>query len=425
MAIRFLRRLWKNLGTVLLSFTLSIAVWISAVVASDPNEACSQPKTVTLEVIGQDEDLLIIGELPAQVTISLQAPGSICRELASQPGLVHASINLTNRREGAYQLPIELEIDTQPVRILEILPHNVDLYLEAQVSVEHAIKVILVGEPARGFQTEATILDIEEVNISGPASLLEQVVEVWAELDISDAREAIIVAVSLVAVDENGQEIIGLILHPDSVQVNQPIVQARGFRTVVVLAETVGQPASGYRLTTIQVSPPTVTISSSDPEQVESLPGFVSTLPLDLSNLTENEEVRLSLDLPPGVFVEGEQTVLVFVGITAIEGTTRMTIPVEIIGLASGLGTQISLETVDVFLSGPVAILNSLTVEDVRIFVDLTEITEVGKHLVELTIEILADRIQLDSINPPTVEVVVIIQLTPIVTPTENATPSP
>ncbi|MEK6256859.1 MAG: CdaR family protein, partial [Chloroflexota bacterium] len=329
MANRLVRSIWKNLGTVLLSFTLAIAVWISAVVAGDQNEECIQPNVVSLEVRGQDEDLLIIGDLPDQVSVSLQAPSSICRELASQPGLVKAVIDLTDFKEGEYQLLIDLEIDTQPVRILEILPHNVDIFLEEQVRIDRVIKTVLTGEPARGFQAETTILDVANVIISGPVSLLEQVAEVRVEIDITGARESISIPVTLVGVDENGQEISGLTFEPEIVQVNQPIVQAGGFRTVAVRVETVGQPESGYRLTTIQVSPPTITISSSDPQQVEALPGFVSTLPLDLSNLTDNEEVRLSLVLPPGVFVEGEQTVLVFVGITAIEGTTVMSIPVE------------------------------------------------------------------------------------------------
>jgi YbbR domain-containing protein len=256
---------------------------------------------------------------------------------------------------------------------------------------------------------------------------VEQVTEIWAELDISGAQTSISEEVSLIGVDQNGQIVTGISIEPSTVRLTQSIIQSGGFRTVVVRVETEGQPGAGYLLTTIQVSPPTVTISSADPQQIENLPGFVSTQPLDLSELTENVEVRLSLDLPSGVVVVGEegQSVLVFVGITAIEGTVVMPVPVEIIGLAPGLQAQISPETVDVILSGPVAILNSLTSEDVRVFADLTEYGVVGTYLVELTVEILPDRVQLDSINPTTVEVTLTILLTPIATPTPTPTPEP
>ncbi|MCH7664026.1 MAG: hypothetical protein IH859_09200 [Chloroflexi bacterium] len=55
----------------------------------------------------------------------------------------------------------------------------------------------------------------------------------------------------------------------------------------------------------------------------------------------------------------------------------------------------------------------------------MSEHEEVGRFVVELIVEILPDRVQLDSTNPITVEITLIIQLTPIATPTENVTPSP
>lgn len=427
MASKLLLRVWSNLGTFTFSFVLALAVWISAVVAADPNEECTQPNKVILEFTGKDSDLLFIGDLPETVNVRLQAPRSICRELESQPEQVHAFVDLTGILEGGHTLPVEIKPTIQPVRILEILPRDISIVLEELARIELPIVKVLSGEPARGFQTELPVLEFESAQVSGPQSLVEQVTEIWAELDISGAQTSISEEVSLIGVDQNGQIVTGINIEPSTVRLTQSIIQSGGFRTVVVRVETEGQPGAGYLLTTIQVSPPTVTISSADPQQIENLPGFVSTQPLDLSELTENVEVRLSLDLPSGVVVVGEegQSVLVFVGITAIEGTVVMPVPVEIIGLVPGLQAQISPETVDVILSGPVAILNSLTSEDVRVFADLTEYEAVGTYLVEVTVEILPDRIQLDSKNPTTVEITLTILLTPIATPTPTPTPEP
>lgn len=425
MATNIGQRVWKNFGTLLLSFALAFAVWISAVVSADPNEECRQINSVTINLDGLGSEMLIIGDVPETITVRLQAPSSICREMASQPGLVRAQVDLNGVAAGENTLPIVVNISAQPVRLLEFLPKFISVEIEEHAQIELSIKMVLNGEPARGFQTEDPVLDIEKAAVSGPLSLIQQVEEIWAVLDINGKQASISELVLLTGVDGNGQIVSGITIEPQRVLVTQPIIQSGGFRTVAVRVETVGQPGAGYRLTTIQVSPPTVTISSADPQMIEDLPGFVSTQQLDLSELTENEEVRLSLELPPGVFVEGEQTVLVFIGITAIESTVVLTVPVEIIGLALGLEAQISPETVDVFLSGPVAILNALTEEDVRVFVDLSEHDEVGRFVVELIVEILPDRLQLDSTNPITVEITLIIQLTPIATPTENATPSP
>lgn len=403
---------------------LSLAVWISAVVAADPNEECAQPNQLSLDLPGKNPDLLVINELPTEISVLLQAPSSVCRELASQPDLVQAVLQLSDFGSGEYTLPVEILIGTRPVRVLDVLPSHIKIVLEIQARVDFNILPILTGEPARGFQTENLELNFDQAQVTGPQSLVDQVNEVWAELDISGVQSTVNLPVLLKAVDAAGQIVSGISIDPPTVNFTQIIVQSVGYRTVAVRVETEGQPSSGYLLTAIQVLPPTVTISSSDPQQVDNLPGFVSTQPLDLTDLTNDEQFRLSLDLPPGVFVEGEQTVLVLVGITAIEGNKVVTVPVENIGLTPGLEAQISPETVDVFLSGPVAILNALTEQDVRVFVDLSEHEETGTFLLILTVEILPDQVQLDSVNPTTVEVTLIVRLTPFPTPALTPTPT-
>jgi YbbR domain-containing protein len=425
MAMRLMQRAWKNVNTVLLSLALAVAVWISAVVASDPNEECAEPKTAALELQGKVDELLVIGSLPQEVSVKMQAPASICRELESQPELVRAILDLSGVQSGQHELPVEVVLDTQPVRVLEVLPREVEIVLETIARVEKSVVVMVEGQPARGFQLETALVDQRLVEVSGPQSLVDQVSDVWAVIEVSGAQTTVSAQVELKAVDEDGQQVANVEISPGEARVTQGIVQSGGFRTVAVRVETIGQPGLGYRLTTIEVSPPTVTISSADPQQLDELPGFVSTQLLDLTELTDDEEFRLSLDLPLGVFVEGEQTVLVFVGIRAIEGTTVMTVPVEFIGLTAGLDAQFSPEFVEVFLTGPVAILNELGEDDVRVFVDLTEFTSVGTYLVEVKVEILPDRIEVESKNPQTVEVTLVVELTPRAVPTDTPTPGP
>jgi YbbR domain-containing protein len=99
-----------------------------------------------------------------------------------------------------------------------------------------------------------------------------------------------------------------------------------------------GQVASGYRLTNISVNPPAITVFSGDPTLVSALPGFVETEPLNLNDASQDIELRLALNLPAGISVVGEQTVLVQVGIDAIEGSLSLNnMPVTVIGLAEGL----------------------------------------------------------------------------------------
>ena len=54
-----LRWIGRNLGTLILAFVLAVVVWVSAVVAADPNQEGVYPSAVDLEIIAQDPALLL------------------------------------------------------------------------------------------------------------------------------------------------------------------------------------------------------------------------------------------------------------------------------------------------------------------------------------------------------------------------------
>jgi YbbR domain-containing protein len=95
------------------------------------------------------------------------------------------------------------------------------------------------------------------------------------------------------------------------------------------------------------------------------------------------------------------------VGIAAVETSISLSVPIGIIGLGTGLEAVVSPESVDIFLTGPLPILDDLTTDDIIIFVDLTDL-EAGSHLVGLQVEILPERVVQEAINPDTIEVTII-----------------
>ncbi len=83
------------------------------------------------------------------------------------------------------------------------------------------------------------------------------------------------------------------------------------------------------------------------------------------------------MNLPNGVDLVGDQSVLVQVGVAAIEGSiTLADLPIEVIGLPEDLEAKISPGVVDVVISGPLPLLDSLAEDDVRVILDLSSVTE-------------------------------------------------
>ena len=243
-------------------------------------------------------------------------------------------------------------------------------------------------------------------------------------LDITNANQTITRDEVPQLLDADGQVVNGLTISPESVSVTQPIVLLGGYRYVIVRAVTVGQVATGYRVTNIFSTPIGIVVFSSNPELVNNLPGYIETQPIDLTGKEDDFEILVDLNLPEGITVVGDSKVLVQVSIAAVESSLAISLPVEIIGLSPGLEANVNPLVVNVILTGPVPVLNALGPTDVRVVVDLTGY-EVGTYQFTPQVNILPERVQLSSILPATVEVTIIIAPTPTQTLTPNGTTTP
>jgi YbbR domain-containing protein len=208
-------------------------------------------------------------------------------------------------------------------------------------------------------------------------------------------------------------------INPADVAVSLPIRLLGGFKNAAVKVVTKGQVADGYRLTSISVSPPTVTLFSDDPNAIDEIPGYVETLPVDLTNLSDDVEISTGLNLPENVTLVREPSVLVQVSVAAIEGSLTITVPVEPVNLSPELQADISPATVDVIVSGPLNLLDQLSPANFRVIVDLGDLPP-GVYQRQVVVDLQPDEVRVQTTLPESGEVT--LELAP--TPTPLGTPS-
>jgi YbbR domain-containing protein len=363
-----IRWLTTNLRTFLLAFALSIAVWVTAVTAADPDETQAYPIPIPIEFIGQDTGLVMTGTVPGQVEVTLRAPRSVWETLLVDGNGVRAVADLTGLDAGEHQVRVQVQVGISPVKIVTVAPATLEISLEPLTTRQFPVTVILTGQSATGYLVGETIANPQQVALSGPETAVAQVRQIQAVLEIDGARQNITTSILLQAVDSDGDPVDGVTIYPDTAQIEVPLLQQGGYRDLAVKVVTVGGLASGYRLKTVNVSPLVVTVYSGDTALVNSLPGYVETIPLNLAGASENIQVELGLDLPPNVTVVGEQTVLVQIEIVPMESSLTIAYrPIEVVGLSSNLRASLSPQTMDVILSGPLSVLNSLTPSNVNV----------------------------------------------------------
>jgi YbbR domain-containing protein len=406
--VRPLRWLWGNLASLLLAFILAAAVWIVAVISEDPTDTRELPSPVAIDYIGLRQGLLIVGDPPpTSGRVTLRAPLSVW-DLVSLDS-VGLTVDLTGLEEGTHSLQVEPILSVQPARVEAHQPESVTLTLERAATTSVDVEVVTLGEPQLGYRTSAAGASPARTILLGAVSQVDQLASVRAEVNVTDRREDFEQEVTLVALDGAGNRLLGLQFDPARVLVTVQIEPRERFQLVSVVPNLEGEEQladAGYRLTDVSVTPEVVTVFSADPEALEALPGFVLTLPLDLSGATGDLERRLSLALPAGISPVENQGVLVRVSIAPVEGTITLSRVVEVRGLAVGLFAQLSPESVDIILTGPLPTLNSLQLEDVRVIVDLLDLGP-GTHQILPQVIISPTDVESEPVFPATIQVTI------------------
>ncbi len=405
--MKHIRKFIQSLPTLFSALLFAVIVWIFAVTQADPIETRTYPRPIQMEVIGLGQNLMITNDITQQVNMAIRAPSSIHTQLENDINLLDATLDLTGLEPGVHTLTPQVTLGLAPAEIVRISPTSVFVRLDAIVTEVFPVKLRVIGNPAIGYEVQPPELSNENVLISGPQELIDTIQQVVAEINIADISEDVQRMIELVPYDAEELPVTGISLNPSTIQVTIPVTQRGGFRTVVVKIVTSGQIAPGYRLTNIFAMPPTVTIFSADPNLVDTIPGFVETTPINLNMASEDIDIRVALNLPEGINVVGSQNVTVQIGIDPIQSSLSISnVPIQIEGLGEGLEAELSPEVVDIFLSGPLPLLDQLDQPDILILIDLTDR---GPGTYQLEPEVLLEdtQISVDVILPSSIEVTI------------------
>lgn len=403
---RFALTVLKNLPLMILSLLAAFVIWLFAVSSSDPTEEGRFPQNVAIEVKGLGDGLVLTNDLPLNVNINLRAPSSIWRRMSLEKVTGKATIDLTGLEAGEYEVPVQVQIGISPIHILSYSPQTVTVKMERYETREYEIKVKELGEIPTAFKAEPPVLSSDKVTISGPVSQLDRISEVRVLLDHSNATSSIEKVLSVNALTDSNLVIKDVAISPEKITLTQEINMRGGYRILSVKLVTKGELQSGYRVTNIGVDPVYATVYCSDRSLLDSFPSYIETTPVDLSEITENTSRKISLMIPDGATLVGDQNVNLNVAIEEIEGTITLSeVPIKLIGEDENLQAQYSPETIDVYLTGPVNELNNVTMENVSAIVDLKDLGP-GSYQIEPLIEISTDKeVQVQSVLPAAIEV--------------------
>ena len=424
----------QQLGSLLLALVLGVVVWVNATYEVDPPRQDVFGTAVSIQALNLGSSLAVTNNPSRTANVEIRAFTSSWDRLSAASFM--ATADLGGLGPGVHQVPVTVTCIDDTVDIISARPDT--LYVELEPLMQRTMTVTAELEDVDtlplGYSAEVSGISPATVTLHGAQSRIDQVTKVVARVSLEGAREPAVVEVDLVAVRSGGGQVEGVTVLPETASVSYDIARRFNYREVAVRTRTEGTPARGYFVSNVRVEPDIVTLVGP-PAIISEMPGVVSTAgTVDITGATRMVAERLPLDLPEVVSVLSEaegalEEVLVTVEIDPVMGGTTLEVPLIARRRSLDLVAELSVQSVDVILTGPAVILDELQSDLVQAFVDVGGLgAGVHQLKVEVVIDVdanprLADLV-VNNVAPTSVEVTLTLLPTPTPQPTVSPTPS-
>ncbi len=416
MEINALQSALSKLGSFLLALILAIIVWAVAISEENPSVRKLFPESIPIEIINKAPNVVVFGDVIDRVRLTIQAPQSSWDNLRRES--FQAWVDLEGLSPDMYDMKVQVKCSDEAVKIWEIKPAKISIRLEELKEKMAEVRPNIADSAPLGYIYRTPTVTPTQAKVSGPASLVDQVVTVVADIYLQNAKSTVEKNITLIARDLQGEAVKDVEIDPPRAKVRVPIDQRLGYKDVSVRVILEGKIASGYRISNVSIDPSIVTVVGN-PSAISNIPGYLETAPIDVSGASADIVERVTLILTEGVsLLSGQQGVMVEVKVTPLESGLTVQRKLTIEGLGLGLAAKPSPEMVDVILSGPMPRLDTLKPEEVQVILDLFDLG-IGTHIVTPRV-ISPEGIRAESILPETIEV----EITRLPTPTPADMPT-
>jgi YbbR domain-containing protein len=286
------------------------------------------------------------------------------------------------------------------IQVLSAVPQYVAVRLETVTPKEVPV-VVVPGPLPSGIQVRPPVASIQKATVRGAKSDVDRVTSAQAVVPIDASGIDIDRAFVLTPVDSLGEVIRGVDVEPATVNVAMSVFKDLRTATVPVAPDITGDPASGFQVTAVVVTPTVLTIEG-DPADLANV-ATAATQPISIEGRSSDVDVDVALAFPSGVSSASGSTVHVHVVIRAITQSRNFTAGVSLVGARSDRAYALPIDRVVVTISGTQADLDALSGTSILVSADVTSF-DVGTHTVPLKVQIPAG-LTVVATSPPNVTV--------------------
>ncbi|HYM50728.1 MAG TPA: CdaR family protein [Candidatus Limnocylindrales bacterium] len=285
-----------NLRLKLLAIACALAMWGGVAYAENPTT--NKVFSLTLDRPNVPAGLVVLGSLPP-IQVTVVGSAQTLRNFDQRSLTVSADFSRLHAGSNRVAVQVHSTDPTVPDSGLDY-QSAISVLADEVASADLAVTVQRLHQLPSGFHEVATAVNPAKVTVHGPKSELAGAQAV-VQVDLADQQAVIDQSFSVSVLDPNGHKISQALATPAQVEVKVTIEPDAVTETKAAGAAITGQPAPGYHVTNIQVTP--LTVSATGLADVLSALQQVASDPVDVSNQTADVVKTVALRPPAGVQV--------------------------------------------------------------------------------------------------------------------------
>lgn len=277
----------------LLCLIAACALWVY--VMNEQNPQVENTYTVPVETRNLDRSL-VATNVPSTVKVKVRMARSDMIYMRADN--IKAYVDLTGITDGDYpNTPIHVSVPGDE-SVVSVTPKTFDLNVDTYAVKTLPANVQIFGTPETNFSVESKKVTPDTITIAGSSSMIAKADRAVVSVNIAGKEKSFTEFDSVNILDADGNTVTGLDIMPSQVKVAVKMKEATKLGNLPIRIDTKGEPAKGYKVGRITITPPVATITA--PISFFSNNKTLDLDPIDVTGASADIHQVVNVNVPSG-----------------------------------------------------------------------------------------------------------------------------
>lgn len=288
------------------SVLIAIVIWIYVVYEYNPQYE-TWVRDIPITYLNQTQDfengkLVILETSTEQIDIKIRGRRRLVSAIdASNTTVTVDMAGVT--KEGTYTLPINVHFAAEGVEVLQRKPYAQELTVDRVITEEREITVDTEGQLPAGYVVESGTNSPATVKLTGPQSIISTVAKCSIAVNFTDVRDDIKGLYKIKLYDAQNNELENEFISKN-IEYTEVYYAVLATKTVPVTPRLLDTGNEDGVTVTASVQPSQVMIKGKQ-SMLDTI-SALETAEIDISGVSESQQVEAALELPDGIALTDE-----------------------------------------------------------------------------------------------------------------------